>query len=301
MTFRGPAMKYRAVLRPPAKSRFPVSLHHTPSDLARDAFYTSVRAGHLIAGPEHRIERDRYPGHELILCLRGRGHARLRGRVGVINTGQLLWVNCHHPHAYWAEAGQPWEVYWARVDGPRLDRLEQHLFGGGFPVMNADLKRLGPVFRRVFQQMQSLKPDAEARLHAEVARLLALVFQGRIASDPDGAPAPAIPELLRRPLERMRLYYHLPLRVGELAALARMSPSHFARTFKHVMGTSPINWLRRERINQAKRRLTETDDAVKEIAQQCGYADAFYFSRDFKQFTQCAPSDYRRREQGRGE
>lgn len=293
-------MNNRAVLRPPAKSRFPISLHHTPSDLARDAFYTSVRAGHLVAGPEHRIERDRYPGHELILCLRGKGHARLRGKPGSISAGQLLWVNCHHPHAYWADAASPWEVYWARIDGPCLDRVEQNLFGGSFPVMTADLKSLGPVFRRIFQQMESLKPDAEARLHAEVARLIALLFQQRIGSDADGIPAPSIPELLRRPLERMRLYYHLPLRVGELAQLAGMSPSHFARTFKHVMGTSPINWLRRERINQAKRRLTETTDAVKEVALQCGYADAFYFSRDFKQFTQCAPSEYRRREQGRG-
>jgi AraC-like DNA-binding protein len=254
-----------------------------------------------VAGSDHRIERDRYPGHELILCLRGKGHARLRGRAGSVSAGQLLWVNCHHPHAYWADAASPWEVYWARIDGPCLDRVEQNLFGGGFPVMAADLKSLGPVFRRIFQQMESLKPDAEARLHAEVARLIALLFQQRIGSDEDGIPAPSIPELLRRPLERMRLYYHLPLRVGELAQLAGMSPSHFARTFKHVMGTSPINWLRRERINQAKRRLTETSDAVKEVALQCGYADAFYFSRDFKQFTQCAPSEYRRREQGRGE
>lgn len=293
-------MNNRAVLRPPAKSRFPISLYHTPSDLARDAFYTSVRAGHLVAGPEHRIERDRYPGHELILCLRGKGHARLRGKAGSIRAGQLLWVNCYHPHAYWADAASPWEVFWARIDGPCLDRVEQNLFGGGFPAMTVDQKALAPIFRRVFQQMESLKPAAEARLHSELAQLVALLVQQRIASHPDGTPAASIPELLRRPLERMRLYYHLPLRVGELAQLAGMSPSHFARTFKHVMGTSPINWLRRERINQAKRRLTETTDAVKEIALQCGYADAFYFSRDFKQFTQYAPSEYRRREQGQG-
>ncbi|MFA6547033.1 MAG: AraC family transcriptional regulator [Limisphaerales bacterium] len=294
-------MNNPAVTRPPHKSRFLVSLYHTPSDLARDAFYTSVRAGHLVAGPEHRIERECYPGHELILCLRGRGHARVQGRAGGVSAGQLVWVNCHHPHTYWADATSPWEVYWVRIDGPRLDRVEQILFGGSFPVMNVSLKAVATVFRRIFQHMESLKPDAEARLHAELARLVALLVQQRIASDPDGVPTPSIPELLRRPLERMRLYYHLPLRVGELAKLAGMSPSHFARTFKHVMGTSPINWLRRERINQAKRRLTETTDAVKEIAQQCGYSDAFYFSRDFKQFTRCAPTEYRRRERGGAE
>jgi AraC-like DNA-binding protein len=187
---------------------------------------------------------------------------------------------------------------WARLDGPRLDRVERILFGEAFPLLPVDVRVLQPIFRRIFRQMTSLKPNAESLLHAEIAGLLAMLYQAKIEAGSDAAPAPSIPELLRKPLEKMRLYFHLPLRVGELAALAGTSPSHFTRLFGRVMGTSPINWLRRERINQAKRRLGETQDSIKEIARQCGYSDAFYFSRDFKQFTGSTPTDYRRREQG---
>jgi AraC-like DNA-binding protein len=286
------------VKRPAAQTRFLTSLHHTPGDAAREAFYTAVRAGHLLAGSGHRIERDSYPGHELILCLRGKGFARIGGRTSAIRPGQLLWVNCHHPHAYWADAASPWALLWARLDGPRLDRVERILFGEAFPLLPVDVRVLQPIFRRIFRQMTSLKPNAESLLHAEIAGLLAMLYQAKIEAGSDAAPAPSIPELLRKPLEKMRLYFHLPLRVGELAALAGTSPSHFTRLFGRVMGTSPINWLRRERINQAKRRLGETQDSIKEIARQCGYSDAFYFSRDFKQFTGSTPTDYRRREQG---
>jgi AraC-like DNA-binding protein len=54
--------------------------------------------------------------------------------------------------------------------------------------------------------------------------------------------------------------------------------------------------LRRERINQAKKRLIETDDSIAEIAEQTGYYDQFYFSRDFKRMTTVTPSGYRQRE-----
>ena len=94
----------------------------------------------------------------------------------------------------------------------------------------------------------------------------------------------------------MRLYYHKPTRVADLADLAGMSESHFSRMFKAAMGTSPIDWLRRERINQAKRRLVESEDAIKEVAQQVGYSDQFFFSKDFKKMTSLTPTQFRQTE-----
>ena len=52
----------------------------------------------------------------------------------------------------------------------------------------------------------------------------------------------------------------------------------------------------RERINQAKRRLIESDDPVKEIARQVGYADQFFFSKDFKRMTKLTPTQFRDQE-----
>ena len=59
------------------------------------------------------------------------------------------------------------------------------------------------------------------------------------------------------------------------------------------------NSFYRERISQAKRRLVETADAIKEIAQQTGYSDRFFFSKDFKRLTGHAPREFRQREQSK--
>jgi transcriptional regulator GlxA family with amidase domain len=107
---------------------------------------------------------------------------------------------------------------------------------------------------------------------------------------------PSCRQAVAKAIEQMRLYYHKPTRVADLADLAGMSESHFSRMFKAAMGTSPIDWLRRERINQAKRRLVESEDAIKEVAQQVGYSDQFFFSKDFKKMTSLTPTQFRQTE-----
>jgi transcriptional regulator GlxA family with amidase domain len=83
-------------------------------------------------------------------------------------------------------------------------------------------------------------------------------------------------------------------RAGELAKLCGLSERHFFRRFKREIGVSPIDWLRRERIRVAQRKLLDGAKRVKEVCDEVGYHDVFFFSRDFKRHTGSSPSDYRR-------
>ncbi len=285
---------------PPMLSRvreteFITTLHATPADWQRDLFYSVVRAGHLRGGTDHRIERETYPGHELMLCVRGRGWVRVAGRRHEVAAAQMVWVNCHHAHAYGAAAGDPWELLWLRTEGRSLDRIAQMLQMRSQPVLEGiDAGRAREFFEKVFVSMQSTRPGDAASCDAAVAEIIAIAFEAR-PSLLDSA-APELPPPVARALEQMRLYFHKPTRVAALAAMTGMSESHFSRMFKTAMGTSPIDWLRRERINQAKRRLVESDDAIKEIAQQVGYSDQFFFSKDFKKMTSLTPTQFRQTE-----
>lgn len=279
--------------RAPALTTFPVSLYATPGQQHQDVFYTVPRAGHLVAGPDHHIRRDHFPGHEWILCLRGRGWVRVAGRTHDVTAGHWVWINCHQPHEHGAHATDPWEVLWIRAEGPRLVRLaELHDVAHAPVFVGFDSAAAVPLYQEIFALMQSGSPDAPAFIHAAVARLLALAVSAR-QRPPD---EPAVPPVLDRAVQHMTLFYFQRQRVDDLAARCGLSATHFSRLFKAAFGTSPIDWLRRERISQAKRRLTETRDAVKEIAAQVGYADPFFFSKDFKQLTGFTPGSYRRRE-----
>jgi AraC family transcriptional regulator, arabinose operon regulatory protein len=278
----------------PASSRFPVSLYATPNPAHQDVFYTAPRAGHLIAGPEHHIRRGHFPGHELILCLRGQGWVRIGGRTHPVKRGDLVWINCHRPHEHGAVKSNPWEVYWVRIEGPKLEPMCSILSVWANPVFSRfNAAAAAAVFREVFDLIRGNAPEAPALIHAAIARLIALAFCAR--QNPADT-APVIPPALGKPVERMRLFYFERHTVADLARLAGMSPTHFARLFRSSFGTSPIDWLRRERISQAKRRLAETGAAIKEIAEQVGYNDRYFFSKDFKKLTEMTPREFRRRE-----
>ncbi len=276
-------------------TKFIENLYATPAVWQRDLCYSVARAGHLRAGTDHRIERETYPGHELILCLSGSGWLRVAGKKHDVAPGQLIWVNCHHPHAYGASSSAPWELYWMRIEGRPLDRISELLQIRSQPVFeNVTLSSLTAEFERVFRWMIGSRPGDAAMASAAVAAVIGLLFDARL-SEP-GILQPELPLAVQRAVERMRLYFHEPMRVVELAQLSGMSESHFSRQFKAAMGTSPIDWLRRERIHQAKHRLIESDDPVKEIARQVGYHDQFFFSKDFKKMTKLTPTQFREQE-----
>jgi AraC-like DNA-binding protein len=280
-----------------AANQFPISLYATPSPMHQDVFYTVPRAGHLIAGTEHHIQREHFPGHELILCLRGKGWVRIAGRTSRVTGGEFVWINCHRPHEHGAIKSDPWEVYWVRIEGPRLEQMCNILSITANPVFPGfDLPVAKVIFHEVFGLMTSDAPEAPALIHAAIGRLLALAFCARCQQE----ATPLFPPALSKAVERMKLFYFERHTVGSLAALSGMSATHFARTFKTAFGTSPIDWLRRERISQAKRRLAETDASIKEIAAQVGYADRYFFSKDFKQHTGTTPRAFRQREASQG-
>jgi AraC family transcriptional regulator len=85
-----------------------------------------------------------------------------------------------------------------------------------------------------------------------------------------------------------------PLPIAELARLARLSPSHFARAFKTSMGVSPHAFVMRERIEQAKRLMLETQTSLCEIALICGLADQAHLTRMFRRVTGMSPAAWRR-------
>lgn len=83
--------------------------------------------------------------------------------------------------------------------------------------------------------------------------------------------------------------------IHQLAAEVGYSTDHFTRTFKKIMGCSPKQFLVNARIEKAKHLLVESELSIKELADQLGYCNAYFFSRQFKSVTGRVPTEYRTR------
>ncbi|MFP3943613.1 MAG: GlxA family transcriptional regulator [Alphaproteobacteria bacterium] len=83
--------------------------------------------------------------------------------------------------------------------------------------------------------------------------------------------------------------------VAEMTRKSGLSPRAFTRRFKRATGYSPIAYVQRLRVEEAKRRLEQTDAPIDEIAWEVGYEDAAAFRRLFKRIARVTPGTYRRR------
>lgn len=88
------------------------------------------------------------------------------------------------------------------------------------------------------------------------------------------------------------------LTVERLAERACMSSRHFARAFKHAFGMTPADFVERQRLDQARDRLTGSRRSIAQIAHSIGFRSADAFSRAFHRCYGLTPSTYRRSRAG---
>ena len=89
------------------------------------------------------------------------------------------------------------------------------------------------------------------------------------------------------------------LSIANLARRTGLSPRHFTRVFREEVGVTPATWVKEARV-AAARRLLESGEAVpKEVAVQCGFANADTLRRVFVRLVGVTPAEYRRRFQVR--
>jgi len=85
-----------------------------------------------------------------------------------------------------------------------------------------------------------------------------------------------------------------PSRVQNLARELGTHPVYFARAFGRHLGTSPREYLRRQRITRAAHRLVSTNHTPCRIAAETGFADQAHFCRCFRALVGVTPGAYRR-------
>lgn len=83
-----------------------------------------------------------------------------------------------------------------------------------------------------------------------------------------------------------------PITVTHLATAACMSRFHFARVFRDVVGASPMEYLRRRRIERAQALLREGRHKISQIASELCFFDQSHFVRSFRHATGCTPARF---------
>ena len=158
-----------------------------------------------------------------------------------------------------------------------------HILPEAMPPLMTDLQQM-------LDEQKSLRPGSDLVLLAKALEIF--VFISREYSrvkNPMARSLCRLGELISQLENRYREHWT----IKRISRYAAMAPSTLLPVFKKVTGYSPIDYLVRVRMTHAVGLLQKSDDAISEIARECGFSDSNYFSRQFRRIYACSPRQYR--------
>ena len=100
--------------------------------------------------------------------------------------------------------------------------------------------------------------------------------------------------LVRKAMAFIHEHFPDPITRSDIAQHISIAEDYLTFCFRQELGTTPIKYLQRYRINRAKGLLKETESSITEIARLVGFSDSGYFSRIFHRETGVSPDAFRR-------
>lgn len=247
------------------------------------AAHRIARLGLDEARVPYRRVRLQPAGSFVLACTAGVGRVLLDGRWQRISAGMICMAPPRVLNAFHAEGAEVWRFAWLRYDEPAF---VSPMVGASSPVL------AGEGAMEIARAVEGLRTEWEGHRDPKLLHHWIELAHGlaRRAAQPFEMDA-----------RLWTLWTSVQQTLAEewtLESLARAyhsSGEHLRRVCQRELGRSPMQHLTYMRMQRARQLLETTSDKVEVVAGEVGYRDGLVFSRAFKRWVGCAPSEYRRR------
>ena len=267
-----------------------------------------------IAAYYDKIERDAVIWHwheefEIGCITEGGMIAEIGNRKYTLSRGDVFFINSKVMHSMRnANPGAPAALKTLTFHGSIVGGNENSVFHRKYvlPIMkNTGLRcyifRKGDTYtNRIFSDMINLWSalcDEENGYELYVRNELSAFFQLLLNCTANSTLAISdgeqrLESRAKIMLDYIHSHYSNAVTLQEIADAASVSASEALRCFKNIIGVSPIQYLKKYRLQQAAAFIKSGDYSIKEVCSLCGFSDSSYFSKSFKEVYHCTPRDY---------
>ena len=264
----------------------------TKDPITRQVHITDI--GYYPRARFHYVERPHGIGqHIIIYCVEGSGWIEINKRKVDILPSQFIAIPANTPHKYAANEKDPWTIYWIHFKGETaayiIDLILQHTKDYK-PHLTYNENRI-----RLFEEICS---NLERGYSNDNLRYVNMTFSHFLSSllyedKFNYVESKGKHDVIASTIELMQKKMHTVITLKEFARFANLSVSHFSAIFHEKTGYSPIEYFNHLKIQKACQYLLFTSLRIKEIAQELGIEDAYYFSRMFSKVMGVSPNHYR--------
>lgn len=246
--------------------------------------------------------------HELVLIVKGRGQWKIKGELHDYAANDLLFVPPFVPHAFQDGGHEETEhlaIHFDFVAGTPsagevlADRAPYRVrFTHGLQIAQQRTLFAGHRWARELVRVVSEQnsggvveaAQASTRLAGVLLELLSEKKDERSVNDPG---------LLRQQARVNAVVDHMRENLSGaidhrvLEQVSKLSTSRLQTLFREVTGYPPLDFLRRLRVEEARRLLADQRLSVKEIAALTGFRDTSHLSKVFRRIDGLSPAHYR--------
>jgi len=242
----------------------------------------------------YRERPDGCSEHVLIYCMDGNGWIEVDQKRFNIHRNMYLIIPRGIPHQYGATDRDPWSIYWLHFAGEKADLFVDRVIRpreieADTMVRHSDRML---IFSEIYENLshgftiENLEYSSICLWHMLGSfRYLSQFLIARKTKQPD---------LIGASIDFMHKNINVSLSLEELAKETNLSTSHYCLLFRKKTGQTPLGFFTYLRIQHACRLLDFSDLKIKQIAEELGFDDPYYFSRVFKKIMRLSPQVYRK-------
>ena len=227
------------------------------------------------------VQKHSHAGAELVMVTKGACRCRFSGGITLdAAEGDVYIQPPHLEHSQFNFGVCETNYVIASIRSPEFDTSLRVVHTGGEAAV-----------RELFRALCCFGSSPGDAASAATAALWLRLRELEIGGQTEKFRHPA----LRRALEQIEQNFASPLSAEQIARHAGIGPSRLNQLFKEHCGRTPIQHLLTLRLQCAAGHLRNPYWNISEIARQCGFENANYFSRKFREVYGVTPGEFRRR------
>ncbi len=265
---------------------------YTPSAFAKQALLHLQETGILHATSPHTSRREELSSLLFFIVLSGEGLLSYSGETYPLKAGDCVLIDCRKPYSH-STSVNLWSLQWVHFYGNHVSEIyAKYLQRGGkccFCPHNFDTYR--ELLTEISQIARGTDSIRDMLLCEKLTSLLTLIMKE--TTPLESKQQEATKDTLNRLKEYLDTHYTDKISLDELSAGFFINKFYLTRVFKEQFGQSVNSYITGRRITKAKQLLRFSDMSIEEIAGECGFTDANYFSRTFKKIEEITPGAFR--------
>lgn len=247
-------------------------------------------------------------------AIQGEARYKLKDRYLLAESSNFIILNQEQPYELFVESKLTTETFCIFFGQPLVADVFLNVIKSSEQILEIDhstempifFERTHPITQEMLAAISHLKlsitreQDSELMKELLYSFLFGLVvneYNRQTESDKLRLTKKSTRQELFKRITVARDYAHAmygdTVTLEKLAQVSCLSPNHLLRSFKQMLGISPIQYLNRIRLQKAKQLLLQTNIPIQEVCNEVGYSSIGTFSNHFRKLTGFSPTNFR--------